>query len=150
MSKEQLLADAKAELSAKRDSVESEVLAALIDKAQAEVVPADGGPSEAEIQARIDAGKAEQKALDDQALVDALAADEVLDQAKIDELNGLISALQTEMAAKQVEHDALALKEGVEASQLAAIKSSQAQIQAVADYLGSLLVPAPVPVEPQA
>lgn len=138
MNKEQVISDAKASFASGQDQVLTEVLGSVYDQALAEGGGTVSGPSEEEIQGRIDA-----------AVSEALAADEIVDQAKIDELNAMISGLHAEMAAKQVEHDALVLKEGVEAAQLESIKASKAQLQGVVDYFASLLAPAPVEPAPE-
>lgn len=116
MSKEQLIADAKVALSAAQDGV----LGDLVDKAQAEVPPADNGPSEADIQARIDAALAAQAAADAQALADAKAQGDAA------------------IAVIQAQLDALSLKEGQEASVIAGLQSSIVSIQGALDALHAL------------
>lgn len=116
MSKEQLIADAKIALSAAQDGV----LGDLVDKAQAEVPPVDGGPSEADIQARIDAALAEQVALDAQALAEAKAQGDAA-----------LASLQSQL-------DVLALKEGQEASVIAGLQASIVSIQGALDALHAL------------
>jgi hypothetical protein len=129
MSKEQIVADAISAIQAGQLQVMSDQLGQVYDKAQSEAQPSQPGPSDEEIQKRIDdavAAKqveddqklAEQKALDDQALADAksaadaamadlqkkfddLAGKEMGEKSLIDGLQGSIDALKDVLAKLQ-------------------------------------------------
>lgn len=137
MSKEQIVSDAKLMFVQGQDQLLSDVLGFVHDKALEENPPGTGGgPSEEEIQARIAA-----------AVADALAQDEVVDQVKIDELNGMIAALQAGQSQLQAQYEELLGKEQVEAARLEDLKKSQEELERIAAFLKALLSP-PAP-EPQ-
>lgn len=134
VSKEQIVIDAKAALAAGQDQLMTEVMGQVYDLAQSEVVTGPGGPTEEEIQARIDL-----------AVSEALAADAVLDQVQIDELTGMIAGLQGQMAELQAQYDALVIKEGESSAAVEKLKTAKDQLQSVVDYLSGLFAPPPPP-----
>jgi vacuolar-type H+-ATPase subunit I/STV1 len=139
MGKSEVVSEQKAKILADQDLALQVGLEATYDAGVSEgvaSVPTEGGgPSEEEIQARIDA-----------AVSQALASDEVSDQAHLDELGAMITGLQEQISTLQSEHDALVLKEGAEAQALEQLKASKAQLQAVVEFLSSLMTqPEPQP-----
>lgn len=147
MSKEQVIADAKALLAAAEDQAFGQVY----DQAQAEMPSGGGGFTQADIDAAVAAAvqPLSDQILGLQAQVQADADKDVQDEAKIKELGDALVAAQSLLAEKQAEFDALALKEGEESAALKTVREGLEKYKQIVAILESLQpAPAPQP-EPQ-
>ena len=132
MSKEQVIADAKASFALAED----QILGQVFDQAQAEVPVGGGGFTQADIDNAVAAAVAPI-----QAQLDAQLAKDIEDEANI-------QAGKDALAALQAQFDLLASKEALEAGTLADLQLAKDKLQKVLSDLMSIGQPEPTP-EPQ-
>lgn len=150
MSKEQIIADGLAAVNAGLQQVIADQLGSAIDKALAEA-PVGGDPSKIFSQEELDQKIADALVLAkqdlDKQLADALAADEIIDQEKLEEAH---QAAQTEIDAVKAALADVTAKLSVEHEAVQGFKDKVGGLQAALDILKGLISPAPAPTpEPE-
>lgn len=133
MSKEQIIADAKAALASGRDAIESQVLSDVADKSALEQKASDGTLGQGDLDAAVAAAVAP--------LNEQIAALQAQDAADVKAGQDAVAAVQSQVADVQSKLD-LALKDkSADEAVIKGLQSSAAALKGLVDQLNAIVLP---------